>query len=110
MIKFYNNAKTLPVRKVTKQISSNFLPYPKKIKGFQTVDQINEMMLKNNYYQINQSIAIHGGRINGLLLLKKIKKFRVSKKCLCLKSCHTFYLVILRRNFVFFEFFEFRVF
>jgi len=75
---FYKKAKDITTREVDKYTIDNFM----KINSNE-LDKINQMMLKNKFYSINENIFNHeygkGGRKQGLKILLNINKIKYSK-------------------------------
>lgn len=72
---FYNKAIKQPVRSINKITYTNFKSSKKN-----NLKKIDYFMLDANYYQINDKIAINGGRDNGKKILKNLKKFNTYDK------------------------------
>lgn len=72
---FYNKTIKLPIRKPEYSKNKNFMKMPLKLKKY-NLDNYNKKFLSNGFYQINDNLAVHGGRQNGLRILKIAAIFR----------------------------------
>jgi len=70
---FYKNASKYPVRKPVRNNKSNFKPIKSKAWSIESIDKF---LSANDYYQINDAIAIHGGRKNALKILGQVHKMK----------------------------------
>ena len=68
---FYKRAVQNDIRKIDKDIRTNFY---KKILGM-NVDNADKSILNEKCYTINENLAVRGGRIEALRLLKSLKGF-----------------------------------
>lgn len=77
---FYKKTIKNSIAKPNYDLGSNFLaPIP----GFKkwNIKTIDELLLQKKYYEINDNIALGGGRTNGLDILNHIDKFKNYTKC-----------------------------
>lgn len=72
---FYNKTKDMPIRKPNYDIGGNFLKLDQKFKN-NNIKVMQEFLLTQEFYTINDDIAIKGGRSEGLASLNKLKKFK----------------------------------
>lgn len=72
---FYNKTVNTSIRKPNYYVGSNFKPLPTFWTKYNVV-KLNKFILQKKYYTINNDIACHGGRENGLKILKLIGKFK----------------------------------
>lgn len=72
---FYNKTKDMSIRKPNYDIGGNFLKLDPKFKN-STIKVMQEFLLTQGFYEINENIAIRGGRENGLAALKNLSKFK----------------------------------
>ena len=72
---FYNKTKDMPIRKPNYDVGGNFMKLDKKFKN-NNIKVMQEFLLGENFYEINEKIAINGGRSEGLESLNKLKKFK----------------------------------
>ncbi len=69
---FYNKAKKIPVRIPIKNKNNNFLSADGIYKKMD-IHKMDKYLLDNKYYTINNNLAINGGRINAIEILKHVK-------------------------------------
>lgn len=87
---FYKKAKKLPIHKPNKQIYYNFEPLPDQYNKW-SLNYINKKLLKKNFYKINKSLAIHGGRSVALKILQNVKyyvNYSTDRQNLCFSTTH----------------------
>lgn len=72
---FYNKTKIIPIRKPEKNSKTNYMKKSKQFKKLK-LDKINNFILDNNYYKINDDLAINGGRTNALKILSDQKIYK----------------------------------
>lgn len=76
---FYKNLLKYPVRKPNYDILNNFKPLIPAFKKWK-IHLMDKFLLDNNFYQINNQIAVFGGRTNAIEILKNIAKFKNYRK------------------------------
>jgi deoxyribodipyrimidine photo-lyase len=78
---FYKSAKNEPIRNIDRSKIGKFIDAKiiKKIIIKNNIDSQNKFMLHNKYYEVSDHIHQHGGRKNGLKILKKIIENNVIK-------------------------------
>ena len=76
---FYNKTKTMKIRKIDKSIYNNYLKPIKKYSK-NNLESFDDFLLSNDYYRINNNIAVKGGRKNALKLLSNQELFTSYKK------------------------------
>jgi deoxyribodipyrimidine photo-lyase len=77
---FYKTAIKIAIKEPDYALPNNFKRQPKFFKSW-NIKNVDKYLLEKNFYQINPDIAVHGGRENGLKILKGLAKFKnYSKK------------------------------
>jgi len=69
---FYNNALKREIQKPVYYKNDNFI----KKNADYMIGDINKYLLSNDLYQVNDMIAVNGGRKNGLKILKNVDQFK----------------------------------
>jgi deoxyribodipyrimidine photo-lyase len=70
---FHKNALQYPVRKPFRNRLNNF----KRNKSKQwSIEMLDKFLLDNNYYEINENLAVHGGRKHALKILGNVHKMQ----------------------------------
>ena len=72
---FYNKASNLPIRKPIYKKYRNFISTSQKLKKF-NLRNYKQIFLDKKFYQINDQLAIRGGRTGGIKILKNLGQFR----------------------------------
>ena len=85
---FYNQSLKISVRKPVTNKNKN---YQKLISEFLKwkIETVDKYLLSKDFYQINDHLAVEGGRVNGLYILGKMDKFKKYKTTKILPSFST---------------------
>ena len=72
---FYNNAINKKIRQPNYEMYDHFRKVPVEMKKY-NINNIKNFFLRKKWYEENPKLAIHGGRENGIMILKGIKLFK----------------------------------
>lgn len=72
---FYNRTVDMPIRKPNYEIGSNFKRLDKNFSKWK-IEVLDKFLFKKKFYQINDNLAVNGGRTNALEIMRHLKKFK----------------------------------